>query len=68
MISQLSSLVGGVALQNTNGEVKANTKKTEQINKEADVSKVDQLKNSIASGEYKVDLNALSKRIADELM
>lgn len=68
MISQLSSLVGGVALQNTNGEVKANTKKTEQMNKEADVSKVDQLKNSIASGEYKVDLNALSKRIADELM
>jgi anti-sigma28 factor (negative regulator of flagellin synthesis) len=68
MISQLNSAVSGIALQNSNGEVKTNVKKTEQMNKEADVSKVDKLKGSIASGEYKFDLSALSKRIADELM
>ena len=68
MISQLNSLVGRAAFQNANNDVKSNIKKTEQMNKDADVSKVDQLKDSIASGEYKVDLKALSKRIADELM
>lgn len=68
MISQLNNLVGGIALQSTNNDVKANAKKTEQMNKEADISKVDKLKSSIASCEYKVDLGALSKRIADELM
>jgi anti-sigma28 factor (negative regulator of flagellin synthesis) len=68
MINQLNSAVGSAAFQSTNAEVKSNTKKTEQMNKDADMSKVDQLKGSIASGEYKLDLSTLSKRIADELM
>lgn len=68
MISQLNSSVGRAAYLNTNSEVKENTKKTQVMNQNADMSRVDQLKSSIASGEYKVDLSALSKRIADELM
>ena len=68
MISQLTSSLGRVAFQNNNAEVKSNTKKTEEMNQSADMSKVDQLKDSISSGEYKLDLSALSKRIADELM
>ncbi len=68
MISQLNSSVGRAAYLNTNNEVKENTKKTQMMNQNADLSRVDQLRNSIASGEYKIDLSALSKRIADELM
>ena len=68
MLSELNSSVGRAAFQSTNTDVKSNTKKTEQMNQNADMSKVDQLKDSISSGKYKIDLNTLSKRIADELM
>ncbi len=33
-----------------------------------DSNKVEQLKESINSGEYKVDLSSLSKKMADELL
>ncbi|MBU0633163.1 flagellar biosynthesis anti-sigma factor FlgM [bacterium] len=68
MISQLNSAGIRTAYQNGNTELKSNTKKTQEMNQEADMSKVDKLKESIASGEYKINLQALSKRIADELM
>lgn len=68
MLSQLNSSVARAAFQSSNAEVKSNTKKTEQMNQNADMSKVDQLKDSISSGKYKIDLGALSRRIADELM
>lgn len=68
MISQLNSAGIKTAYQNGNTEPKANAKKTQEMNKEADMSKVDTLKESIQSGQYKVNLEALSKRIADELM
>ena len=68
MLSELNSSVGRAAFQSTNADVKSITKKTEQMNQNADMSKVDQLKDSISSGKYKIDLNMLSKRIADELM
>ena len=68
MLSELNSSVGRAAFQSANADVKSNTKKTEQMNQSADMSKVDQLKDSISSGKYKIDLNTLSKRIADELM
>ncbi len=38
------------------------------VSKQGDLSKVEQLKESIASGEYKVDLEALSQKIAQELL
>jgi anti-sigma28 factor (negative regulator of flagellin synthesis) len=68
MISELNSSVGRAAYLSTNSEVKENIKKTQMMNQNADISRVDQLKDSIASGAYKLDLSALSKRIADELM
>jgi len=43
---------------------KANT----TVSKQGDTSKIDQIKESLASGEYKVDLEALSKKIAEELL
>ena len=38
------------------------------VSKQGDISKIDQIKESLASGEYKVDLDALSKKIAEELL
>ena len=38
------------------------------VSKQGDTSKIEQIKESIASGDYKVDLEALSQKIADELM
>ena len=38
------------------------------VSKQGDTSKIEQIKESLASGEYKVDLEALSRKIADELL
>ena len=38
------------------------------VSKQGDTSKIEQIKESLASGEYKVDLDALSKKIAEELL
>ncbi len=38
------------------------------VSKQGDTSKIDKIKESLASGEYKVDLEALSKKIAEELL
>jgi len=38
------------------------------ITKQGDTSKVEQLKEAINSGEYRIDLQSLSQKIADELL
>ena len=38
------------------------------VSQQGDKNKIDRVKDSIASGEYKVDLEALSQKIADELL
>ena len=38
------------------------------ISSQGDMSKVDQIKQELESGEYKIDLQALSEKIADELL
>jgi flagellar biosynthesis anti-sigma factor FlgM len=38
------------------------------ISSQGDTSKIDQIKNDIASGQYKINLEALSQKIADELL
>lgn len=68
MISQVNSAAVNSAYQNSNQELKNNLKKTQEMNKQADMSKTEKLKTAIESGEYKVNLESLSKRIADELM
>ena len=51
---------------NDNKEIKANAKLT--ASQDGSQNKIEKLKEVIASGEYKVDLSALSKKMADELL
>jgi len=51
---------------NENKEIKANAKLT--ASEDGSQNKIDKLKEAISSGEYKVDLSALSKKMADELL
>lgn len=38
------------------------------ISSQGDLSKVEQIKKDLESGEYKINLQALSEKIADELL
>ena len=49
-----------------NKDMKART--SVNVTKQGDTSKVEQLKDAINSGEYRIDLQALSQKIADELL
>ena len=51
---------------NENKEIKPNAKLT--TSKDGSQNKIEKLKESIDSGEYKVDLSALSQKMADELL
>jgi len=69
MISQTnnSSISGAYAANSVQTKAtKENSNTT--LSKQGDTSKIEQIKESIASGDYKVDLEALSQKIADELM
>jgi len=69
MISSLNSSAVGRAyttLTNDNKELKQNAKVT--TSKESGQTKIERLKESIDSGEYKVDLSALATKMADELL
>ena len=68
MISQLNSSAVKSAYISNNGEQKAEKKENMNVSKQGDMSKVEKIKESLASGEYKVDLEALSAKIADELL
>ena len=60
-----SSLNQGTEIKNSK---EVNRSSNVVVSQQGDKSKVDQLKDAIASGEYKVDLEALSQKIADELL
>ena len=69
MISQLNgaNVFGGyenAVLKNANASEKQELK----ISKQGDTSRVQEIKDALESGEYKINLQALSKKIADELM
>jgi len=67
MISSVNgSLVRG-AYQEQALKTKEQEKSTQSINKQGDTSRIEELKNSIEKGEYRVDIEALAKRIAQEL-
>ncbi len=72
MISQVKSAVVGAYTNNTNEAkrpLKADTHKAgASISSQGDTSRVDQIKNAMQSGEYKINLEALSQKIADELL
>ena len=67
MISQANSAVVRNTYTNNLGEPKE-VKKATTISSQGDMSKVDQIKEALESGEYKINLQALSEKIADELM
>ena len=69
MISNVnaSALRGAYANNlNENKELKPNAKLAASEN--GSKNRIEQLKEAIESGEYKVDLSALSEKIADELL
>lgn len=69
MISQVNSTAIANTYSKNNGEVKQAEKNTGvNISKQGDMSKVERIKEALASGEYKINLQALSEKIADELL
>ncbi len=64
MISQVNASVANASYQ----EATKNTQKTSNVNRQGDTSKVEQIKAEIEKGEYRVDLQALAEKIADEIM
>ena len=70
MISQTNSSVIRNAYASNFGEAKEVKQKATSttITKQGDMSKIEQLKEAINSGEYKIDLQGLSEKIAQELL
>ena len=71
MISQVNGagVASAYANNSANKVQKGATQRAEStISSQGDKSKVDQIKESIESGTYKIDLQALSQKIAEELL
>ena len=69
MISQLNNTAIRNAYPNNLGDSKdVGEKAMTQVSSQGDLSKVDQIKEALESGEYKINLQALSEKIADELL
>ena len=69
MISQTNgSSVSTAYGSNSVGVKGSRTEAGMTVSKQGDTAKVDSIRESIESGEYKVDLAALSRKIADELL
>jgi flagellar biosynthesis anti-sigma factor FlgM len=69
MISNINSSITSSTystLQSDAKEIKQNAKVS--TSKESGQSRIERLKESINSGEYKVDLTALASKMADELL
>jgi anti-sigma28 factor (negative regulator of flagellin synthesis) len=67
MISSINgSLIKG-AYQDSSLKLKEQEKSVQQVQKQGDTSRIDELKASIDNGSYRVDIEALAKRIAGEL-
>ena len=67
MISSTNgSLIRG-AYQDLNTKSKEQDKSAQVVAKQGDTSRIDELKASIENGNYRVDIDALAKRIAHEL-
>jgi len=64
MISQVNASVANASYQ----EATKNTQKTGSVTKQGDTSKVERIKADIEKGEYRIDLQSLAEKIADELI
>ena len=67
MISQVNSGAIRSAYQNSSQSKEVEQKST-NVSSQGDTSKVDQLRETLEAGEYKINIEALSKKIAEELM
>jgi len=67
MISNINQSSVRSSYQDQNIKTKEQEKPVQAINKQGDTSRIDALKEAIGKGEYRVDLDALAKRIAQEL-
>ena len=67
MISQTNSSAVHASYQSKTTESKE-SKQSASVAKQGNTSKLDQLKESIDSGEYRVNIQALSEKMADSLL
>ena len=69
MVSQLNAAGIRTAYATNFGESEEVSKKAKtSVSEQGDTSRVEQIKEALESGEYKIDLQALSQKIAQELM
>lgn len=68
MISKVNSPSVSSVYASSVGESKGVKKAETVVSKQGDTSKIESLKSALESGEYKINLQALSERIADELL
>ena len=69
MISQVnSSAIRSTYANNSSEDKEVSKKPVTNVSSQGDMSKVDQIKESLESGEYKINLQTLSEKIADELL
>jgi len=67
MISQVNSGAIRSAYQNSSQSKEVEQKST-NVSSHSATSKVDQLRETLEAGEYKINIEALTKKIAEELM
>lgn len=67
MISQVNSAVVRNSYANATNESK-DASKSASISSQGNTSKIEQIKEALEAGEYKINIQALSEKIADELI
>ncbi|DAB38379.1 MAG: flagellar biosynthesis protein FlgM [Sulfuricurvum sp. RIFOXYD2_FULL_44_160] len=67
MISSVNGSLLKATYQEPALKTKEQEKSTQSITKQGDTSRIEELKASIEKGEYRVDIETLAKRIAQEL-
>ena len=67
MISSVNTSLLKATYQEPTVKTKEQEKSTQSVTKQGDTSRIEELKASIEKGEYRVDIEALAKRIAQEL-
>lgn len=67
MISSMNGSFAREIYQEQAPKAKGQEKSSQLLNKQGDTNRIEELKNSIENGKYRVDIEALAKRIAQEL-
>lgn len=67
MISSVNGSLARGVYQDQTQKAKEEEKSSKILNKQGDTNRIEELKNSIENGKYRVDIEELAKRIAQEL-